>query len=108
MSCFIHADGLAKPRLPAGAPRNMWLANQTLENMNAGGRAIPVALTQQHIVMFEPRFPDLIWPTCLVPVLHKICLELGTVLILVSSRFQILVGEMFVLLRILLTLSKEA
>ena len=62
MSYFIHLDGLAKPRLPAGAPRNMWLANRTLENMNAGGRAIPVALTQQHIVMFKPRFPDLIWP----------------------------------------------
>ena len=108
MSCFIHPDGSAKPRLPAGAPRNMWLANRTLRNMNAGGRAIPVALTQQHIVMFKPRSPNLIWPTCLVPVLYKICLELGTVLIPVSSGFQILVGEMFELLRILLTLSKKA
>ena len=63
MSCFIHPDGLAKPRLPAGAPRNMWLANRTLGNMNAGGRAIPVALTQQHIVMFKTCSPDLIWPT---------------------------------------------
>ena len=108
MSCFIHPDGLAKPRLPAGAPRNMWLANRTLGNMNAGGRAIPVALTQQHIVMFKPRSPDLIWPICLVPVLHKIFLELGTVLIPISSRFQILVGGMFELLRILLRLSKKA
>ena len=87
----------------------MWLANRTLGNMNAGGRAILVALTQQHIVMFKPRFPDFIWPTCLVPVLHKILvfLELGTVLILVSSRFQILVGGMFKLLRMLLRLSKK-
>ena len=61
MSCFIHPDGLPKPRLPTVAPRNMWLANRTLGNMNAGGRAIPAALTQQHIVMFKPRSPDLIW-----------------------------------------------
>ena len=108
MFCFIHPDGFAKPRLPAGAPRIMWLANQTLGNVNAGGRVIPVALTQQHIVIFKPRSPDLIWPTCLVPVLHKICLELGTVLIPVSSRFQILVGGMFELLRMLLRLLKKA
>ena len=86
----------------------MWLANRTLGNMNAGVRAIPVALTQQHIVMFKSRSPDLIWPTCLVPVLHKIFLKLGTVLIPVLSRFQILVGGMFELLRMLLRLSKKA
>ena len=108
MSCFIHHDGLAKPRLPAGEPRTLWLASRILRNMNAAGRGIPVALTQQHIVMFKPRSPDLIWPTCLVAVLHKIFLELGTVLIPVLSRFQILVGGMFELLRILLRLSKKA
>ena len=107
MSYFIHPDGLAKPRLTTGAPRNMWLANLTLGNMTAGSRVISVALTQQHIVMFKPRSPDLIWPICLVPVLHKICLKLGTVLIPVSSRFQILVGGMFELLRMLLRLSKK-
>ena len=71
MSCFIHPDELAKPRLPAGVPRNIWLVNRTLRNMNAGSRAIPAALTQQHIVVFVPRLPDLICPTCLIPILHK-------------------------------------
>ena len=57
--------------------------------MNAGGRAIPAALTQQHMVMFIPQSPDLICPTCLVAILHKIYLDVGTVFTPVSSRFQI-------------------
>ena len=57
--------------------------------MNAGGRDIPAALTQPHIVVFMPRSPDLICPTCLVPILHKIYLDVETVFTAVSSRFQI-------------------
>ena len=108
MSCLIHSDGLAKPRLQAGAPRNVWLANRTLRNMNAGGRATPAALTQQHIVMFKPRSLILFGQLAWYQFYKKIFLELRTVLIPVLSRFQILVGGIFEFLRILLKLSKKA
>ena len=80
------------PMAPAGAPCIKISWNLFRGNMIIGGRKLPAAFMQQSAVVFFPRSADDALRTCLTPFVATTFPGCTTVLIPVSSQFQMLVA----------------
>ena len=105
-SC-IHPVRLAVPIQPVGPSRTKWGLKWTCGKMNIGGMVFPIAFPVPAIVTSVPRSAEVRAPTCFSPRLATILSGVWTVVIPVSSTFQMFCGGNLFLSRTLLRLSKN-
>ena len=95
------------PMAPAGAPCIKISWNLFRGNMIIGGRKLPAAFMQQSAVVFFPRSADDALRTCLTPFVATTFPGCTTVVIPVSSQFQMLVALKLPLWRVSSNTSKN-
>ena len=85
----IHPLGLAEPTQPGGPEEIKWDWKRFLGKTNIGGIVLPDALIATAKVTSVPFSPDVTDPTCFAPLLAITLSGHCTVVIPVSSVFQI-------------------